>query len=147
MSVEDKRSPELDDFLSGLDLEVTVGIHEEEGAEEHGELTTAEVGAIHEFGLGVPQRSFVRGYFDEHANEIQEAQDVALENILAGADPQTEAARLGLKLESGIKQRILARIDPPLAESTKRRRGEDAVPLVDTSQLLGAIRSKVGQRR
>jgi len=143
MSVEDKKSADLEKFLRGLDLEVTVGIHEEEGAEEHGDLTNAELGAIHEFGLGVPQRSFIRGYFDENAAEIEQAQDEALNNIVFGADPRAEAERLGLKLESGMKERILARIDPPLAESTKRRRGASAVPLVDTSQLLGAVRSKV----
>jgi hypothetical protein len=147
MSVEDKRSGELDRILSGLDLEVTVGIHEEEGAEEHGDLTTAEVGSIHEFGLGAPQRSFVRGYFDENQVDIAAEQDAALTRILDGADPRTEAERLGLKLENGMKARILARIDPPLAESTKRQRGEGAVPLVHTSQLLGAIRSKVTERR
>lgn len=143
MSVEDKASPELERFLRELSLEITVGIHEDDGGQEHGELTTAEVGSIHEFGLGVPERSFIRGYFDEHADEIEQGQEVALRNIMFGADPKVEAGRLGLKLESGIKERILARIAPPLAESTKRRRGESAVPLVDTSQLIGAIRSKV----
>jgi hypothetical protein len=146
MSVEDKASPELERFLRDLDLEVSVGIHEDEGAADHGELTNAEVGSIHEFGLGVPERSFIRGYFDEHADDIEEGQEVALRNILFGADPHVEAARFGLKLESGIKERILARIAPPLAESTKRRRGDSAVPLVDTSQLIGAIRSKVTDR-
>jgi hypothetical protein len=147
VSVDDKKSPELARLLREFDLEVTVGIHEDEGAEDHGDdLTIADVGAIHEFGLGVPQRSFVRGYFDENAPRIEQAQDAALVRILDGADPETEAARLGLQLEGGMKARILARIAPPLAESTKRRRGESAVPLVDSSQLIGAIRSKVNER-
>jgi hypothetical protein len=148
VSVIDKSSPELEAILRGLELEVTIGIHAEDGAEGHdGGLTTAEVGSYHEFGLGVPQRSFVRAYFDEHASEIEQAQDACLARILAGSDPRAEAARLGLKLEGGMKERILARIDPPLAESTKARRGESAVPLVDTSQLIGAIRSRVTERR
>lgn len=144
MSVEDKVSPEMARLLRGLDLEITVGIHEDEGSESHGDgLTTADVGAVHEFGLGVPQRSFVRGYFDDNQAEIEDLQTVALQHILDGADPAAEAGRLGLKLEGGMKERILARINPPLAESTKARRGESAVPLVDTSQMIGAIRSKV----
>jgi hypothetical protein len=147
MSIEDRSSPELERLLQGFDLEITVGIHEDEGAGDHGDdLTIADVGAIHEFGLGVPQRSFVRGYFDENAAAIEQAQDAALARILDGADPETEAARLGLQMEGGMKTRILARIAPPLAESTKRKRGEGAVPLVDTSQLIGAIRSKVTRR-
>lgn len=149
MSVEDKVSPGLEALLRGLDLEVSVGIHEEEGSSSHGNdgPTTAEIGSIHEFGLGVPQRSFVRGYFDDHAGEIEQAQDAAMQRILDGADPEIEAERLALKLESGMKERILARIDPPLAASTKKRRGESAVPLVETSQLLGAVRGKVTRKQ
>jgi hypothetical protein len=149
VSVEDKQSPDLEMLLRGLDIEVTVGIHEQEGSEGHGGdgLTTAEVGAVHEFGLGVPQRSFVRGYFDDNADEIVQAQDAALQRILDGGDPEVEAGRVALKLESGMKERILARIDPGLAESTKKRRGEGAVPLVATSQLLGAVRGKVTRNK
>lgn len=143
MSVSDTGSPGLTGLLRGLDIEVSVGIHEDKGAEAHGELTNAELGAIHEFGLGVPQRSFIRGYFDEKEAELQEFADAALARILDGADPLVEAGRMGLRLESGMKERILARIPPPLAPSTRARRGEDAVPLVDTSQLIGSIGSKV----
>lgn len=143
MSVEDKIGADLERWLRGLDIEITVGIHADEGAKLHGDLTNVEIGSYHEFGLGVPERSFLRAYFDENAADVERAQDQALDRIMAGADPETEAQRLGLKLEGGIKERMLARIDPPLAESTKRRRGESAVPLIHTSQLIGSIRSKV----
>jgi len=149
MSVDDKVNPSLEDLLAGFDLEVSVGIHEDDGGKAHGEdgLTTADVGSFHEFGLGVPQRSFLRGYFDEHQAEIDEASDAAVERILGGADPRQQAGRVGLLMESGIKERMLARIPPPLAPSTRKRRGESAVPLVDTSQLIGAVRSKVTVRQ
>lgn len=147
MSVSDKSNPELHRLLRGLEIEISVGIHEDEGSKSHGKgLTTADVGAIHEFGLGVPQRTFIRGYFDESQGDIEQMQDAALQRIIDGADPLAEAERVGLKLESGMKERILARINPPLAESTKRKRGANAVPLVATSQLLGAIRSRVTER-
>lgn len=147
MAVEDKPSPELAKLLAGFELEVSVGIHADDGAKTYEDgLTTAEVGACHEFGLGVPMRSFVRGYFDENVESIAALQEAALGRILGGADPHSEAGRLGLVLEGGMKQRILARIPPPLAASTKKRRGESAVPLVATSQLIGAIRSKVREK-
>jgi hypothetical protein len=41
-----------------------------------------------------------------------------------------------------MKERILARLSPGLAPSTLARRGEGAVPLVDSGQLLGSIRGK-----
>ncbi len=148
MSVQDTSNDLLKHLLEELDIEVTVGIHEDDGGQSHGKggITTAQVGAAHEFGLGPPQRSFVRGYFDEHQAEIEGWQDDAMRRILDGADPRAEATRVGLMLEAGMKERILARIEPPLAESTKRRRGEGAIPLIDSSQLLGSIRSKVRDR-
>src|SRR5262245_20440620 len=45
-----------------------VGILEAEAAEEHEDAdgaTVGEIAEIHEFGLGVPQRSFLRGWVDE----------------------------------------------------------------------------------
>jgi hypothetical protein len=145
VSVSDTGGAAFDALLEGFDIEISVGIHEDKGAEAHGKgaTTTALVGAAHEFGLGPPQRSFIRGYYDENAALIVEQQDAALARILDGADPLIEAQRMGLFIESGIKERILARINPPLSEATRKRRGESAVPLVDTSQLIRAITSQV----
>lgn len=142
MAVDDKRSPLLG-ALEGLGREITIGIHADEGAEDHGGLTNAELGTIHELGLGVPQRSFVRAYFDENVHEIGGDVEAAIARVLEGSDVDLEAELLGAKIEAGMKERILARIEPGLSEETKRKRGQDAVPLVDTSQLMGSIRYKV----
>jgi hypothetical protein len=151
MAVTDNKNPDLGLFLSGGDFElaITVGIHEEEGSQAHGDdgLTTGEIGSVHEFGLGVPMRSFVRGYFDENMGYIEHAQDEAMQRILDGADPMLEAERLAKELEIGMRDRVLERIAPPLASSTRARRGQTAIPLVDSTQLLGAIRGRVAVRR
>lgn len=142
MSIIDKRSNALDALAGGY-TEITVGIHESEGAAGHDGLTNAELGAIHEFGTSeIPQRSFIRTYIDEHEDEINAWLSEAADEILAGADPQQEADRIALQLESGVKERILNGIPPELAEATKKRRGDSAVPLIDTSQMLGSIRGK-----
>lgn len=138
MTIIDKRDGTLDALLGGLDIEVTVGIHESEGNENHDGPTNAEVGSYHEFG----SRSFIRGYFDESAADVARFIDEAAARVLDGEDPVTAGEIMALQLESGVKERILAGIDPPLAESTRKRRGDDAVPLVNTSQMLGAIRGK-----
>lgn len=134
----DKRDGTLDALLGGLDIEVTVGIHESEGSDNHDGLTNAELGSIHEF----TERSFIRGYFDEKSDDVERFIDEAAERVLNGDDPLTAGEIAAMQLESGVKARILAGIDPPLAESTRKRRGDDAVPLVNTSQMLGAIRGK-----
>lgn len=132
------RLASLTALLAGTELEITVGIHEQEGSEDHDGPTNAEVGSYHEFG----ERSFIRGYFDENAADVDRFLDDAADRIMAGEDPLTAGEIVALQLESGVKERMLAGIEPGLAESTKKRRGEDAVPLIDSSQMLGAIRGK-----
>lgn len=141
MSIQDNRGA-IDDLLGLEDLDVSVGIHEEDNGRGEG-ITNAEIGSYHEFGYGVPQRSFLRGYFDENQPLIEKRQDEAIQAALDGGDLRVAAELLALELEGGVKERILARIEPDLADSTKKRRGEDAVPLVDTGQLIGSIRGKV----
>lgn len=134
----DKRSNALDALLGGIEVEITVGIHEDDGGKDHDGLTNAELGSIHEF----TERSFIRGYFDEKSDDVERFINEAAERVLNGDDPLTAGEIAAMQLESGVKERMLDGIDPPLAESTKKRRGEDAVPLIDTSQMLGSIRGK-----
>ncbi len=136
---------ELGELFEGFYREITVGIHAEEGQEQHdGGLTNAEVGTFHEFGLGVPQRSFIRAYFDENEALIVAKLEQAAQRVLDGADDKLEAQRFAVWLESQVKEFILNRnVEPELSDATKKRRGENAVPLVDSSQMLGSIRGKV----
>lgn len=140
--IDDKRSNVLDALMGGLEVEITVGIHESEGSKGHGGVSNAELGSIHEFGLGVPSRPFVRGYFDENEEEISRLINEAAGDILDGEDPSEAADLVALQLESGVKQRILDGLSPEASEAVKRKRGEGAIPLVDTSQMLGSIRGK-----
>lgn len=125
---------------------VTVGVHEDKGAEAHGEsgLTLAEVASIHEFGLGVPERSMVRQFVDENADQIREWQKRAAEAVIAGEVTAEQVLELlGEQILGAMKERILAGIPPGLSESTKRKRGGDATPLVDTAQMIGAFAYKL----
>lgn len=141
--IEDKTNPALQALLGGAEIEITVGIHEAEGDEDHDGLTNAELGAIHEYGSGdIPERPFIRGYFDEKSDDVERFINEAAERVLSGEDPLTAAELVALQLESGVKERMMAGIAPELHESTRRKRGEDAIPLIATSQLLGSIRGK-----
>ena len=144
--IEDKRSDVLDALAVGMDLEITAGIHASEGSLEHNGPTNAELGAIHEFGTSeIPQRSFIRAWFDENRAQVEVWAAEAADAVLAGADPIAEADRVALLMESGIKERILSGIGPPLAENTKRGK-EGGVPLIDTSQMLGSILGKASRK-
>ena len=141
--IVDKRSNIYDALIGGVEVEITVGIHEQEGGEEHNGLSNAELGSIHEFGSSdIPQRSFIRAYVDESQSGIDGFLTDACNRMLTGEDALAAAELVALQMESGVKERILARLKPDLSEATKAIRGDDAVPLVKSSQLLGSIRGK-----
>jgi len=137
---------------------VTVGIHDDQ--QHDGGLSTAQVGAFHEFGLGVPSRPFLSTTIDEQANEIAKFADkVYFGPILEGrANARRGLGLLGEFAQQKVQKTVRdGRSDwPPLAEGTKRKKastlggdkaasfvGGDGNPLIDTGQLLASIRHKV----
>lgn len=131
---------------------LTVGIHAEEGSRvytpkggEQGEpITMAELGEIHEFGLGVPQRSFIAGWFDENESRLR-AQTMGMAKKYAqGTLESLEQGyeQLGNLYVGEIQRRIAEGIDPPLAPSTIQRKGS-STPLIDTGQLRSSITYQV----
>jgi hypothetical protein len=122
--------------------ELRVGILDK-GDDDHAGLTVAELAAIHEFGLGVPERSFIRGWYDENIDQIRELIKKQLARVARGEVSEVNAwKQLGALFVAQIQKRIVERIPPPLAESTIKAKGSD-VPLVDTGQLKSSITFKV----
>lgn len=138
---------------------VTVGVFGSKGAEPHkGEstkpLTMVEIAAIHEFGAGkIPQRSFIRSYFDANMPKLQAQMLKIMEGLIAKAvktgQPITEGDRrkalnlIGVYVVGEIQRRIAAgEIVPPLAQSTIDRKGSSK-PLIDKGQLRSSISHKV----
>ena len=135
---------------------VTVGVHESEGAEGKKEpdgtsrTSLMEVAEAHEFGLGVPPRSFVAGAVDENEGEFQTKLTAGLKASAqpGGRGPEQTLERFGLYVVGVMQQRISDGIEPGLAEKTKkakqRRTGEAKdTPLILTGQLRSSIRSKL----
>lgn len=130
---------------------VRVGIMGPEAASRHQgaeALTTAMVASFHEFGLGVPRRSWLRDYVDENLPLLQARLRNIAERVERGANLDSELERFGLQLVGEIQERISNRIDPPLAEETIRRKGS-STPLINTGQLRASITHLVtmGQAR
>jgi len=91
---------------------------------------------------GIPQRSFIRGWFDESQDFIRETLRSQLALVVAGKLTAEQAKdRIALAFEGSVKQRIARGIDPPLAESTKRKKGSSK-QLIDKGQLRAAVRGK-----
>jgi len=163
---ERRRAP---DPLPKRRLLVTVGVHGDDGAQQHvandapaGPLTVVDVGSFHEFGVGpfevmrfaadgsasvyehpgIPQRSFIRAWFDESQDFIRQTLESQMALVVAGKLTAEKASeRIALAFEGSVRKRIARGIAPPLAESTKRRKGSSK-PLIDRGQLRAAVRGR-----
>lgn len=120
---------------------VTVGIHAAEASQgrEDG-LTMLEVAIWQEFGNSkIPQRSFLREWFDENEDKAETWWTALNKQVLHGQMNQKRALELfGLRVVGEIQQRIANSIPPPNAPTTIARKGSD-VPLIDTGQLRSSI--------
>ena len=135
---------------------VTVGIHEAEGAEGKKEpegtsrTSLIEVAEAHEFGLGVPPRSFVAGAVDDNESEFQTKLTEGLKASAqpGGRGPEQTLERFGLYVVGVMQQRIADGIEPGLYAAGIRHRKEVGqnppyTPLSLTGQLRSSIRSKL----
>lgn len=107
-------------------------------------LNMAELAAIHEFGAGVPKRSFIRDTIDRNAPKYAKAMAQAGAQVTSGNKAAVRMAmkRLALQVEGDIKQRIADGVPPPNAASTVAAKGS-STPLVDTGQLRASVTAEV----
>ena len=149
MANTDKRA-KFDALLKALkvpSLDLKVGIFSDAGASPSG-LTVAEVATYHEFGYGVPERSFLRAYLEQNQEKVLDTLIQQLQSVLDGKRPlKTALDRVGLLMVGEIKERISDGIAPPLEEATiakKTRAGNRGdVPLINYGQLRNSIVHKV----
>ena len=102
-------------------------------------VTIADIAYWNEFGLGVPERSFIRAWFDEASAENRAALKNALALVLRGEKTIEEALTLvGLRFVGKMQQRISKGVEPPNAASTIKAKGSSK-PLIDTGQLRQSL--------
>ena len=123
----------------GHPAHVTVGVHDDIGSRSlDGVVTVADVMTWAEFGLGQPERSWLRAFVDEEEKQIDEDIRKLGEAVIKGLDAEDAIEQLGASLKARIQERIANRIPPPNAPSTVARKGSD-VPLIDTGQSRASV--------
>jgi hypothetical protein len=131
-------------------ITITVGVHAEEGGEAHraandtgAPLTNADVATFHEFGTStIPQRSFIRAWYDEDQEFIRTTLQKQMGLVVAGKlTTEVASERIALAFEGAVKKRISRGIPPPLQPETIARKGSSRA-LVDTGQLRASIRGR-----
>lgn len=136
----------------------TVGLHKKEGEElkkspmGDGPEELIDVAAAHEFGIGTPQRSYLRSTIDENRGryekgliEIAEVMFSPKSSILTMT---MELANLGKKVQKDITDKITSGVPPELTPASIDRKTEYPgisieTPLVWTGQLADSITKDV----
>lgn len=147
-------SPQFSDKDKGYDAlfkrldkaaNVTVGIHSDRGSDQKGLLTVADIATWAEFGLGQPQRSWLRDWVTEQQGDIHKAiRSLGLAVIKGPLDAPQAIEQLGLLLKAKIQERISNGIYPENAASTIAKKGS-STPLIDTGQFRSSVDYKVNK--
>lgn len=106
---------------------VEAGLFDGEKRPEGGELTVAQIGTVHEFGLpsrNIPERSWLRRAVRERGAAWGRMLDDRIELIVAGqAKVFPSLVAFGEKVASDIRATIDQVLTPPKAEATIRAEG------------------------
>jgi hypothetical protein len=129
---------------------VTIGIHEEDAAGQHGDegVTVGDVGIYNEFGLGVPERSFIRGWADENEETNKDRLRKIGRAVVTGhiSSPSVGLKRFAALAVGEVQSRISdGGVFEPNKPSTVERKGSSK-PLIDDGILRSKITSKVERR-
>jgi hypothetical protein len=105
-------------------------------------MSIAAIGAIHEFGIGVPQRSFLRGWVDENQKGWVAKLRETVYRALTGREAWMK--NFGEYAVEGVRARMRLGIGPPLLEATVKRKQNGSTPLIESEQLINGVEYDVG---
>ena len=112
---------------------------DENGEEKSGDLTVIDVATKHEYGLGVPKRSFIRDYVDENEGRLKQYVRNVGKRIMAGESAEKAFNAFGVVVVGEIRTRISNHISPPNSQKTIDWKGSDTPLIGVTGQLWSSI--------
>jgi hypothetical protein len=122
--------------------ELTVGIFE--GSVNRDGIEIAPYAYRNEFGLGVPQRSFMRSTYEEK-NGWKNGINQVYDEVIQGRSVESAVGMLGEIVTNDIKTKISNNIPPPNAIETVRRKGSSKT-LIDTGAMRQSVRPVITTR-
>lgn len=112
--------------------------------EEEG-LTIAEVAAINEFGLGVPERAFMRLTMFEHKQKVRNDLARGITKLFHGQMTSHRLLKeLGRRMRDQMRLEIALFDTPPNSPETIEKKGFNA-PLVETGSMLEDVDFRVNK--
>jgi len=108
------------------------------------DISVVEIANFHEFGLGVPERSFLRDTLDINRNKYNAiAKEMKTEIALGKMSNEKALSVIGEKIKADCQVRISDGIPPPLSDETIKNKTVNGrtgkTPLIDTGQLRQSI--------
>lgn len=149
---------QLNKLVEGLSKKVYVdiGILGEDNETEEGGLTTAGIGAVHEFGTDragrgrdtvIPERSFIRMPLETGQDEIEKTIEPKIQKHIEDGDIEGLFKLIGIAGEARIQEAFetggFGKWED-IKEATKKAKKSDAI-LIDDGTLRKSISSKVGK--
>jgi len=123
---------------------VAVGILARDASKDDGGSSVLNVGIANEFGtVRIPERSFVRAWFDENRGRAQKVLRGRFKRVVAGQLTEEQALdQFGAWAAGEMQARIAQGVPPPNAQSTIDRKGS-STPLIDEGLLRSALAFEV----
>ena len=122
--------------------QLLIGVPADAGEEDNG-LPIATNAAMHEFGIGVPERSFIRAPLAANVDKYKKAMEWFAGRVGGGKLTNDQAlAQLGHMAVGDIQTAIERGISPANAISTIKKKGS-STPLIDTGRLRQSITFRI----
>jgi len=120
-----------------LKVGLLAGLGEHPGSDDG--TTIPEIGAAHEFGAGVPERSFIRSTIAENISKYNKMRRDLIKAMVAGEISSSKAvAILGEAVKADVQRKIETLSDPPNSDETIEHKGSSN-PLIDTGAMRQSI--------
>ena len=119
---------------------IKVGLPADVGSYENG-ASILQVGSAHEYGIGVPRRSFIRVPMDKEKAKIQKALEAGMQSVMNGGDTIVNLNKVGL-IAQGISKTAFKNQGygkwAAIQDSTKAKKGSSKI-LFDTGRLVQSV--------
>jgi hypothetical protein len=119
---------------------IKVGLASDVGEYNNG-TSILQVGTAHEYGLGVPRRSFIRVPMDKQKSIINKALKSGFESVLKGGDTIQNLNKIGLVAQNISKTSFKNQgfgTWQDITDETKERKGSSKI-LFDTGRLVQSV--------
>lgn len=145
---------ELDSLLGNLKTKLVakIGIFSEDNNRDTGQLSNAQIGAAHEFGViskGIPRRSFLRDPIElKRKILVRKIQKIIAKNIEREGGMEKIFELIGIEGEAIVQEAFETGgygTWASLKDETMKKKKSSSI-LIDTAQLRKAVISKVEER-